>query len=93
MDFEDASDVAGITMAREKIFSDPKDLEISDLHRRYVAAMEERLPSISEQTKSHYLTVLASLIKMLETPGKPLSEVVSEVMAEAAPLLFIAMQR
>jgi hypothetical protein len=80
-------------MAHEKKFSDPRDQEISDMHRRYVVAMEERLPSISETTKSYYLSVLASLTKMLETPGKPLSEVVSEVMAEAAPLLFMAMQR
>ncbi len=80
-------------MARAKKFSDPKDQEIFDIHRRYIAAMEQRLGSISDQTKSNYLTVLRSLADKLTIPGKPLSEVVGEVMAEAAPLLFEAMQR
>ncbi len=80
-------------MAAAKKCSNPKDLEIRELHRRYVAAMEDRLASISEHTKDHYLAVLKSLAGKLETPGKPLSEIVGEVMAEATPLLFQAMQR
>lgn len=80
-------------MSRTKKFSDPRDQEIYDMHRRYILAMEDRLPSISESTKGHYLGVLKSLTEKLLAPGKPLSEVVSEVMSEAAPLLFQAMQR
>jgi hypothetical protein len=80
-------------MAQANKLSNPKDLEIQDLHRRYVAAMEDRLPSISDETKAHYASVLTSLTRNLETPGKPLSEIISEVMGDAAPLLFRAMQR
>jgi hypothetical protein len=80
-------------MAQANKLSNPKDLEIQDLHRRYVAAMEDRLPTISDETKAHYAAVLTSLTRHLETPGKPLSEIVSEVMSDAAPLLFRAMQR
>jgi hypothetical protein len=80
-------------MASRKKFTNPMDEEIHQLHRRYIEAMEERLPSISDNTKTNYLTVLTALTNKLLTPGKPLSEVVSEVMAEAAPLLFQVMQR
>ncbi|MGA2408827.1 MAG: hypothetical protein ABSG46_00350 [Candidatus Binataceae bacterium] len=72
----------------------PLDREIIELHRRYVEVMEgDRLASISDESKTHYLRVLRSLTDKLAVPGKPLSEVVGEMMAEAAPLLFQAMQR
>jgi hypothetical protein len=80
-------------MAPANKFSNPKDREIHDLHLRYTAAMEDRLPAISDQTREHYLGVLKSLTQKLEIPGKPLSEIISEVMGDAAPLLFQAMQR
>jgi len=53
----------------------------------------DRLASISDETKTHYLRVLKTLTEKLAVPGKPLSEVVGEMMAEAATLLFQAMQR
>jgi len=81
-------------MARAPKFIDPRDQEIHEVHIRYVEVMEgERLASISDETKSHYLRVLTTLTEKLAVPGKPLSEVVGEMMAEAAPLLFQAMQR
>jgi hypothetical protein len=52
-----------------------------------------RLEEISDETKAHYLRVLRSLTDKLAVLGKPLSEVVGEMMTEAAPLLFQAMQR
>jgi hypothetical protein len=81
-------------MAREPKFTNPKDQEIHEIHLRYVQVMEnERLGSISDESKTHYLRVLTTLTEKLAVPGKPLSEVVGEMMAEAAPLLFQAMQR
>jgi hypothetical protein len=72
----------------------PLDTEIKDVHRRYIEVMEsQRLSEISDETKSHYLRILRSLTEKLGVPGKPLSEVVGEMMTEAAPLLFQAMQR
>ncbi len=53
----------------------------------------ERLAVISDETKTHYLRVLKSLTDKLAIPGKPLSEVIGEMMSEAAPLLFQTMQR
>ncbi len=74
--------------------ADPTDREIYEIHRRFIAVMEgERLSSISDETKAHYLRVLRSLTEKLAVPGKPLSEIVGEMMSEAAPLLFQAMQR
>ena len=80
-------------MARARKFANPKDQEIYEVHRRYIVAMEDRLSSIGDEAKIHYLAVLSSLTDKLAIPGKPLSEVVSEMMAEATPLIFRAMQR
>jgi hypothetical protein len=81
-------------MARSNKFSNPMDKEIYEVHRRYIQVMEnERLAVISDETKTHYLRVLKSLTDKLAIPGKPLSEVIGEMMSEAAPLLFQSMQR
>ena len=80
-------------MARPVKFANPRDNEICEAHRKYIEIMESRLDTISEDTKGHYLKVLISLTEKLAVPGKPLSEIVGEMMSEAAPLLFQAMQR
>ncbi len=81
-------------MARIAKPTDPTDREIFEIHRRYIAVMEgERLASLSDETKVHYLQVLRTLTEKLATPGKPLSEIVGEMLSEAAPLLFQAMRR
>ncbi len=75
-------------------FSDPVDREIYEVHRRFVEVMEaQRLASISPETKGHYLRIMTSLAEKLAVPTKSLAEIVGEVMSEAAPLLFQAMQR
>jgi hypothetical protein len=81
-------------MATDQKFSNPLDQEIHDIHKRFVLVMEnDRLPTISDETKASYLAVFKSLTEKLATAGKPLSEVVGEIMSETAPLLFQAMQR
>jgi hypothetical protein len=81
-------------MPRSNKLSNPMDKEIYEVHRRYIQVMEnERLATISDESKTHYLRVLKSLTDKLAIPGKPLSEVVGEMMSEAAPLLFQTMQR
>lgn len=79
-------------MARAPKFSDPRDREIFEAHRKYIETMEARLGTISDEAKAQYLKVLMSLTEKLAVPGKPLSEIVGEMMSEAAPLLFQAMQ-
>jgi hypothetical protein len=75
-------------------FSDGVDREIYEAHRRFVEVMEEhRLGSISAGTKAQYLHIMQTLAEKLAVPSKPLAEIVGEVMSEAAPLLFAAMQR
>jgi hypothetical protein len=75
-------------------FTDPVDREIYEVHRRFVEVMEaDRLASISAGTKEQYLRIMRSLAEKLAVPSKPLAEIVGEVMSEAAPLLFAAMQR
>ncbi len=81
-------------MATDRKFSNPLDQEIHDIHTRFVLVMEnDRLPTISDETKASYLAVFKSLTEKLAIAGKPLSEVVGEIMSETAPLLFQVMQR
>ena len=80
-------------MPRTTQFTNPKDHEIVAIHRRYIEVMESRLDSISDTSKDHYLRIISLLTEKLAIPSKPLSEIVGEIMSEAAPLLFQAMQR
>ena len=81
-------------MATDRKFSNPLDQQIHEIHRRFIQVMEnERMSTISDETKASYLAVFKSLTDKLATPGKPLSEIVGEIMSETAPLLFQAMQR
>jgi hypothetical protein len=80
-------------MARPPRFSNPKDQAIAELHRRYIEVMESRLETISDTSKDHYHRILSLLTEKLAVPAKPLGEIVGEIMSEAAPLLFQAMQR
>ena len=80
-------------MARGHKFSDPLDQQIYDAHRRYLEVMEGiRLSTISNETKEKYLHIINALTEKLALPSKPLSEIIGEMMAEAAPLLFQTMQ-
>ena len=81
-------------MAHKKKFTDPVDLEIVEVQRRFVEVMESvRLETISPETKQRYLAVMKSLTEKLAMPSKPLHEILGEIMAEAGPLIFQAMQR
>ena len=80
-------------MAKKK-FTDPTDIEIVEIHRRFVDVMETvRLETISPEMKERYLTVMKTLTEKLAMPSKPLHEILGEMMAEAVPLIFQAMQR
>ncbi len=80
-------------MARANKPSHPLDQRIVEAHRRYIEVMEEiRLESISLETKEKYLHIIIALTEKLALPSKPLSEIVGEMMAEAAPFLFQTMQ-
>jgi hypothetical protein len=81
-------------MARQKKFTNPIDVEIVEVHRRFIEVMEEvRLETIQPEFKERYLAIMKSLTEKLALPSKPLHEVVGELMAEAGPILFQVMQR
>jgi hypothetical protein len=81
-------------VAHQKKFTDPIDLQILEIHRRFVEVMENvRLETISPEMKQTYLAVMKSLTEKLAIPSKPLHEILAEMMAEAGPLIFQAMQR
>ena len=81
-------------MARKKKFTDPIDIEIIEVHARFVEVMESvRLETISPEMKLGYLTIMKTLTEKLAMPSKPLHEIMGEIMADAGPLIFQAMQR
>ncbi len=81
-------------MAHKKKFTDPVDLEIVEVQRRFIDLMENvRLETMSPEMKQHYLAVMKSLTEKLAMPSKPLNEILGEMMAEAGPMIFQAMQR
>jgi hypothetical protein len=81
-------------LAPKKKFTDSIDLEIVEVQRRFVELMENvRLETMSPEMKQHYLSVMKSLTEKLAMPSKPLSEILGEMMAEAGPMIFQAMQR
>ena len=83
-----------IQMARKKKFTDPIDIEIIEVHARFVEVMENvRLETISPEMKLGYLTIMKTLTEKLAMPSKPLHEIMGEIMADAGPLIFQAMQR
>jgi len=80
-------------MARGHKFSEPIDQQIYEAHRRYLEVMEDiRLGTISIETKEKYLRIISGVTEKLALPSKPLSEIIGEMMAEAAPFLFQTMQ-
>ncbi len=64
------------------------DGDIAAVHRRFLIAMEQRLPAMSLETKERYFVVLSSLVGKLESDAKTLREVLREMMAEAAAYIF-----
>jgi hypothetical protein len=72
--------------------ADHLDREIHMTHERFVTAMEARLPTIPPDSKERYFGVLSLLVAKLETGGKPLREILQEMMTEAATMILHEMQ-
>lgn len=66
-----------------------KDLEkqIAMTHKRFVKAMEARLPAMSLASKERYFAVLSLLVAKLEEKDKPLRDVLQDVVIESAPYI------
>ena len=59
------------------------DRQIGATHKRFLKAMEDRLGSMSPETKDAYFVILTKLVSKLEADEKPLKEIMQEMMAEA----------
>jgi hypothetical protein len=61
------------------------DLErqVAATHKRFVKAMDERMGTMSDETKEAYFAILSKLVVKLETAEKPLKDIMQEMMAEA----------
>lgn len=69
------------------------DNDISAAHRRFLVAMESRLPNMALETKERYFAVLSSLVGKLEVEEKNLREILQEVMAETAGYILQELSR
>jgi hypothetical protein len=59
------------------------DRQIAATHKRFVKAMDERLATMSDETKEAYFVILMKGVTKLETADKPMKEIMQEMMAEA----------
>lgn len=69
------------------------DADISMTHERLVSALAERLHEMGAGTKERYFAILTALVTKLETPEKTLRDVLREVVAESAGVLFAELGR
>lgn len=68
------------------------DRQIASAHRRFVKAMEARTGTMDDATKETYFAIVSKLVDKLETPDKPLREIMQEMMAEALSEVLQMMQ-
>lgn len=54
--------------------------------------MDGRLDSMTFDSKERYFAVLSTLVTKLETNGKPMREIMQEMMTEAASVIFQELQ-
>jgi len=76
----------------ERVLRKDLDRQIVATHRRFVKAMDARLPTLSLETKERYFAVLSALVAKLESSEKPMREIMQEMMTEAATLILQEMQ-
>jgi hypothetical protein len=84
----DARRNGGKAMASSPDISRALDKDIALVHKRFVRAMEQRLPTIPQDSKERYFAVLSALAGKLEAPEKPLREILTELMVEAGAHLM-----
>jgi hypothetical protein len=67
------------------------DRQVAATHRRFVKAMDARLPAMSPETKERYFAVLSVLVGKLENSEKPLREILQEMVNEAGSAILAEM--
>lgn len=72
----------------ERAVQNDLDRQIAATHRRFVKAMDGRLGDMSADTKERYFAVLSVLVAKLEDAGKPLKEVMHELVSEAGHVIL-----
>jgi hypothetical protein len=75
-------------MPTNDLLSKGLDNDIDAAHRRFLVAIEQRLPALPLETKERYFVILSSLVGKLEIEDKHLRDILQEVMAEAAAFIF-----
>lgn len=75
-------------MPDNDLISKGLDRDIVAAHRRFLAAMNARLPALNLETKERYFAILSSLVCKLEIPDKHLREILQEMMSETAGYIF-----
>ncbi len=73
---------------RNDLLSKGLDSDISAFHRRFLSAMEDRLPTMPLETKERYLMLLSALVGKLETQEKNLRQILYEIMSESGAIIL-----
>jgi len=72
----------------DELISKGLDMDIVATHQRFIEAMEERLPSMTLDSKERYFAILSSLVGKLEAPDKHMREILEEMMVEAGSIIL-----
>ena len=77
---------------QERAVQKDLDRQIAATHRRFVKAMDARVPTLTADTKERYFAILSMLVGKLETSEKGLKEILQEMMFEAGSVILQEMQ-
>lgn len=76
----------------DELIAQALESDIGMTHERFVAAMAERLPTMTVTMKERYFVVMSTLVGKLEDPDKPLRKILEEMMMEAGSLIMQELQ-
>ena len=77
---------------QERAVQKDLDRQIAATHRRFVKAMDARVPTLSGDTKERYFAILSMLVGKLETSDKGLKDILQEMMFDAGSVILQEMQ-
>ncbi len=70
------------------LISQALDGDIATVHERFVAAMAQRVPAMTVDSKERYFALISALVTKLETRDKSIPDILREMMAEATTIIM-----
>ncbi len=75
-------------MADRDAISKDLDRQILETHERFAQVIARRLPAMSLEQKERYFALLSLVVNKLDDAGKPMKQVLQELVGEALPIVM-----